>query len=85
MKIADCTHFPKSGAKPMAEECQGGDISKFGLRVCLTCGFVGCCEDDPGQHALKHKQETNHQVIASYPADETSFIWCYADNDYLEK
>jgi len=32
----------------------------------------------------KHAAETGHQVMASYPADEHSFIWCYADDDYLE-
>jgi uncharacterized UBP type Zn finger protein len=86
MKITDCTHTPKTFAKPQANQCMEGDIEmhEFGLRVCLTCGHVGCCEDDPGQHALKHFKESDHQVIASYPADENSFIWCYADNDYLK-
>lgn len=83
MKITDCKHYPQNPAKPRTQKCEGGDISRFGLRVCLTCGYVGCCEDDPGQHALKHSQESGHQVIASYPADENSFIWCYKDNDYL--
>jgi hypothetical protein len=32
----------------------------------------------------QHAKETGHQVMASYPADEHSFIWCYADDDYLE-
>lgn len=83
MKISECIHFPKNPAKPQADHCQGGNDSKFGLRVCLNCGYVGCCEDDPGQHAKKHMEETNHQVITSYPADENSFIWCYEHNDYL--
>lgn len=84
MKQSDCTHYPKNPAKAQADKCQGGDISKYGLRVCLTCGFVGCCEDDPGQHAKKHLEETGHQVIASYPADKDSWTWCYKDNDYLK-
>lgn len=85
MKISDCTHYPKNPQKPRSQKCRGGDdTSPFALRVCLTCGYVGCCEDEEGQHALKHMQETDHQVIASYPADETSFIWCYKDNDYLK-
>jgi uncharacterized UBP type Zn finger protein len=87
MNITDCLHAPKTLSKPRTDKCEGGDIEmhEFGLRVCLTCGYVGCCEDDPGQHALKHSKESGHQVIASYPADDTSFIWCYADNDYLKK
>ena len=84
MKIADCNHYPKNTAKPRADKCEGGDEDKFGLRVCLACGYVGCCEDDPGQHAKKHMEETGHKVIASYPADETSWMWCYEHNDYLQ-
>lgn len=85
MKISECQHYPKNPAKPQANHCQGGEPgSRFGLRVCLTCGYVGCCEDDPGQHAKKHLEQTGHQVIASYPADKDSFIWCYKHNDYLK-
>lgn len=83
MKISDCNHFPKNPAEPKTDHCEGGDGSQYGLRVCLNCGYVGCCEDDPGQHAKKHMEETNHQVIASYPADESSWMWCYKHNDYL--
>ena len=86
MNISSCTHIPKKFAKPQAKECQEGDIErhKFGLRVCLTCGHVGCCDED-GQHARKHAENENHQVMASYPANEDSFIWCYVDNDYVER
>ena len=86
MKISDCTHYPKKPAKPQANQCMGGEEKqhKFNLRVCLNCGYVGCCEDDPGQHSKKHMEETGHQVIASYPADKDSWIWCYKDNDYLK-
>lgn len=86
MKIEDCKHLTKFAA-PRTDKCEEclGNVHKLGLRVCLDCGHVGCCESDPGQHALKHSRETEHQVIASYPADENSFIWCYADNNYLTK
>ena len=87
MKISNCKHIPKSFTKPQAKQCQEGDIEmhKFGLRVCLSCGHVGCCDDDPGQHARKHGEKPGHQVMASYPADEKSFIWCYEDSDYIER
>ena len=86
MKISDCIHQPNVFARPRADKCEGGDADNISeLRVCLTCGYVGCCEDDPGQHARKHAQEYGHQVIASYPADENSFIWGYKDNQYLER
>lgn len=85
MKKSLCHHFPKNPARPQADHCQGGEPgSRFGLRVCLTCGYVGCCEDDPGQHAKKHMEETGHKVIAYFPAEENSPIWCYEHNHYLE-
>lgn len=85
MKISQCEHFPKHPKGPKAHSCDGGDGSRFGLRVCLTCGYVGCCESDPGQHALKHSKASGHQVIASYPFDKDSFIWCYQHDAYLER
>lgn len=83
MKIADCTHLPSEFAQPQADHCQEGDASPS-LRVCLTCGHVGCCDSSPSQHARKHAAQTGHQVMASYPADKSSFIWCYVDDDYLD-
>ncbi len=56
------------------------------LRVCDTCGHVGCCDSSAGQHARKHAEETSHQVMKSYPADDpAAFTWCYACNDYLKE
>ena len=83
MKIADCKHLPKKFAEPRSEKCEENHFCPFGQRVCLTCGYVGCC-DSCSQHLRIHAKETGHQVMASYPADEHSFIWCYEDNDYLE-
>lgn len=83
MNKTECTHLPTNVVKPQADHCQEGDQA-VSLRVCLTCGHVGCCDSSPGRHARKHATETGHQVMASYPADEHSFVWCYLDNDYLE-
>lgn len=78
-----CSHKPDQPAQPQADKCQGGDVA-VSLRVCLTCGYSGCCDSSPGKHARQHAAETGHQVMASYPADSGSFIWCYEHNDYLE-
>lgn len=83
MQIANCDHLPDKFVEPRDTTCEGGD-AHISLRVCLTCGHVGCCDDSPGKHVRKHAEETGHQVMASYPADENSFIWCYAHDDYLE-
>ena len=85
MNISDCKHYPAELAKPRTDRCEGGDQTSHGhLRVCLTCGHVGCCDSDINHHARKHAEESDHHVMANYPADETSAIWCYEHNSYLE-
>jgi Zn-finger in ubiquitin-hydrolases and other protein len=42
---------------PRAEGCE--DCLRTGspwahLRLCLTCGHVGCCDSSPNRHARKH-------------------------------
>jgi uncharacterized UBP type Zn finger protein len=46
------------------------------LRLCLTCGHVGCCDSSPNKHATKHFHDTKHPVILSYEPGE-DWIWCY--------
>ncbi len=30
------------------------------LRLCMSCGHVGCCDDSRNRHATRHFHETNH-------------------------
>jgi uncharacterized UBP type Zn finger protein len=53
------------------------------LRLCLTCGHVGCCDSSPNKHATKHFHSTNHPLVRSYEPGE-DWGWCYVDNLYLE-
>lgn len=48
------------------------------LRVCLTCGHVGCCDTSNNKHARAHFEETGHPLMRSIRAGET-WGWCYAD------
>lgn len=52
------------------------------LRICLTCGFVGCCESKHG-HDRDHFQETGHPLIRPHGQDY-DFLWCYGCRAYLE-
>jgi phosphoenolpyruvate-protein phosphotransferase len=60
------------------EECLTAGTSWVHLRLCLTCGHVGCCDDSPGRHATRHAHATSHPVIASYQPGER-WAWCYTD------
>ena len=45
------------------------------LRLCRTCGHVGCCDESPNQHATKHFHATKHPVIEAYDPPE-GWGWC---------
>jgi uncharacterized UBP type Zn finger protein len=53
------------------------------LRVCLSCGHVGCCEDSRHAHALAHFKSTGHPMISSYERGET-WGWCYHHRRYFD-
>jgi hypothetical protein len=48
------------------------------LRICRTCGHVGCCDSSPGRHATAHFGETGHPIIEGYDPPE-GWGWCYVD------
>lgn len=48
------------------------------LRLCRTCGHVGCCDDSPNRHARRHFEAVSHPIIEGYDPPE-GWGWCYAD------
>jgi uncharacterized UBP type Zn finger protein len=60
------------------EECMKTGDRWVHLRVCLSCGKVGCCDSSPNQHASKHAAEEEHPIIASLQPGE-DWRWCYVD------
>ena len=48
------------------------------LRICLSCGNVGCCNSSVGRHAERHFMLTSHPVARSFEPGE-SWRWCYFD------
>ena len=48
------------------------------LRLCLTCGHVGCCDNSKNKHATRHHHDTLHPMIVSYEEGE-NWLWCYID------
>lgn len=53
------------------------------LRLCMTCGQVGCCDSSPNRHASAHAREAGHPVVQSYEKAE-DWAYCYPDRDLLE-
>ena len=65
------------------EECLQTGTRWVHLRLCLSCGHVGCCDASPGKHATKHFRSSHHPLIRSYEPGE-DWAFCYPDNLLLE-
>jgi uncharacterized UBP type Zn finger protein len=64
------------------EECLKMGASWVHLRLCETCGHVGCCDESRNKHATKHFHKTGHPVIKSFEPGE-DWGYCYVDDlDY---
>jgi hypothetical protein len=78
----DCTHFheivTREGTSAGCEECLRMGDTWVHLRVCLTCGHVGCCDDSKNRHATRHFHASGHPTIRSKEPGET-WGWCYVD------
>ena len=65
------------------EECLKTGGRWVHLRLCLSCGHVGCCDSSPNRHATKHFHDTSHPLVQSFQPGE-DWIWCYVDEVALE-
>ena len=77
-----CTHtaqiVPVLPSAPGCEDClQNGDTWVH-LRICLSCGYVGCCDDSVNRHARGHAEATGHAIARSIEPGER-WAWCYPD------
>jgi uncharacterized UBP type Zn finger protein len=63
------------------EECEKEGTDWVALRMCLSCGQVGCCDSSVGLHATKHFQKTGHPAMISVP--NKSWKCCYVDKEYI--
>lgn len=53
------------------------------LRLCLSCGHVGCCDSSKNRHATRHFRATDHPIVASAEPRE-DWAWCFADQAILQ-
>ncbi len=80
---AKCTHLDqvRKVTPRTLEGCE--DCLKTGsrwvhLRLCLSCGHVGCCDSSPNRHARKHAHDAGHPIIRSFEPGE-NWRWCFID------
>lgn len=65
------------------EECLEIGDTWVHLRLCLTCGHVGCCDSSKNKHATKHFHAAQHPIVQSFERGE-DWIWCYVDQVVME-
>jgi uncharacterized UBP type Zn finger protein len=87
MEVQSCVHLRKAhdvapGGTGCKECLEMGD-DWVHLRLCLTCGHVGCCDSSKNKHATKHFHQTKHPVVRSLEPGE-SWRWCYVDELMVE-
>ena len=78
-----CTHqglirHPEPRTPAGCEECLKAGGRWVHLRLCLTCGHVGCCDASPNRHATEHFHATQHPIVESYGSGDR-WRWCYVD------
>ncbi len=82
--MATCTHLDQieilepPGEIAGCEECLASGGRWVHLRMCHTCGKIGCCDSSPNQHASHHAADASHPVLRSVEPGE-DWTWCAVD------
>jgi uncharacterized UBP type Zn finger protein len=84
---AQCTHLGEiRKVTPSGKGCK--ECLEMGdrwvhLRLCLSCGHVGCCDSSKNKHASAHYRRVKHPIVQSFEPGE-DWRWCYADEVFLD-
>jgi len=88
MSAEACSHLDQIQITPPesvagCEECMKIGDRWMHLRVCMTCGKVGCCDSSKNKHASKHAAVVGHPIMRSAERGE-SWCWCFVDQVAFE-
>ena len=84
-----CSHLdkitnPQPNTPQGCEECLAMGDNWVHLRLCETCGHVGCCDNSKNKHATKHFHATQHPIIKSFEPGE-NWAYCYVEDLFMEE
>ena len=83
MAPVTCSHLDQiRDVKPSAagcEECIKLKAQWVHLRMCMSCGKIGCCDSSPNRHARQHAGESGHPIARSAEPGE-DWSWCFVDD-----
>jgi uncharacterized UBP type Zn finger protein len=78
----ECPHLSEikipTTEKHVCEDCVKTGDTWVHLRLCLVCGYVGCCDSSKNKHATGHFRRSKHPLIRSIEPGEC-WVWCYVD------
>ena len=81
----ECTHLNAievtSTDTRVCEDCVKIGDTWVHLRLCLSCGHVGCCDSSKNKHARRHFRTVGHPLVRSIEPGER-WMWCYVDQVY---
>ncbi|MEU6983320.1 UBP-type zinc finger domain-containing protein [Streptomyces sp. NPDC046324] len=86
--MSECPHvaeMPRPEPVPLTDtcpECLTDGTHPVQLRLCLSCGHVGCCDSSAGQHATGHFSTTGHPVMRTFEPNER-WRWCFVDGSIV--
>lgn len=87
--MAVCTHLDQIELTELPEPLLGcEDCLNIGarwvhLRMCLTCGKIGCCDSSPNRHARQHAAADGHPLVRSAEPGE-DWDYCFVDDVMFE-
>ena len=87
--MAMCTHLESIELTELPDQIAGcEECLKIGsrwvhLRMCLTCGKIGCCDSSPNRHARRHAAEDGHPLVRSAEPGE-NWDYCFVDDVTFE-
>ncbi len=64
------------------EECLVLGTPWVHLRLCLTCGHVGCCDSSPMRHARAHARTLGPPGVQTLEPGE-NWRWRYVHENYV--
>ena len=84
MAAAECTHLDQVEILEVpaevagCKECLEEGAQWVHLRMCQSCGHIGCCDNSIGKHATAHYEQSKHPIIRSAQPGE-DWSWCFPD------
>jgi Zn-finger in ubiquitin-hydrolases and other protein len=76
LDLVTVTELPPSIAG--CEDCLAAGGRWLHLRMCESCGKIGCCDSSPNRHASAHAHAAGHPIARSAERGE-DWSWCYVD------